>query len=296
MQIERPSFATFWAGGPLSPFETACIRSFTLRGYEVALFSYEQASNVPEGVTARDAREIAPREDLELFLIDGKPNLSHFSDYFRYLLFQNTRYIWIDSDILLLRKFDVSFGDALFAKESQNSICGAIMCIDSSNPSLARLIESTKAVMKKNLVWGETGPKLLTKIFEKSEVFDRAYEPACFFPIGYEDFWKAFLPEFREECEEASKDAYTVHLWNNIVTRLGFWKNIAPPLGSFLATRFSLDETINHFEGVYPANVMRQMVENWRLRKSGGDIGIRQLLYQIAPSIVRTAKHYAAAR
>ncbi|WP_131197027.1 hypothetical protein [Lichenihabitans psoromatis] len=184
----------------------------------------------------------------------------------------------------------------ILAKERADSICGAIMRLDKSNPKLGQLISATEAFMDHDLVWGATGPKLLSKVFGRSEVFGLAAETNVFFPIAHDDFWKVFLPEYRNECEAACANADTAHLWNNIVDRLGVWKKIAPPKGSYLSARFEADETLEFFTDTYPEAVMRQMIENWHMRKTGEDLGIRGLSRQIVPSAFRTARRYWPAR
>lgn len=291
MLEEVPSFATFWAGTHLSAFEASCLNSFVARGYETVIYSFDVIENVPAGVTLLDASEIVPLTALNRFLFDGKPNLSHFSDYFRYLLFVKTKHVWIDADMLMLRPIDFSVGRTLFACERHDSICGAILRLDSTKPELARLVSETEAVMDRNLSWGHT-QRLLTKVFGRAEVFSKAYEPKLFFPIPHDDFWKVLLPEFRDECAVLCKGGFTVHLWNNIVDRLGIWKMLAPPSKSFLAERFEADDSLRFFRDAYPDKIMRQMVENWLLRKDGGDLGIFNLSRQLVPSVFRTARHY----
>ena len=292
MPEATPSFATFWAGKHLSAFEAACLSSFATRGYQTIVYSYDVIENIPARVTLLDASEIAPMTALDRFLCDGQPNLSHFSDYFRYLLFMKTEHTWIDADMLMLRAIDRPLGRTVLARERADSICGAILRLDNTDTRLSRLISETEAVMDRNLLWGETGPRLLTKVFGRDAVFRNAYAPELFFPISHDDFWKVFLPEYSDECDVLCKNAFTVHLWNNIVDRLGVWKALAPPSGSFLARHFEADGSLCFFRDAYPEKVMSQMVENWRLRKNGADLGIANLSRQLVPSVFRTARHY----
>jgi hypothetical protein len=293
MQHEALSFASFWAGGTLPAYEAACLRSFAVRGYKIALYSFEVIRNVPGGVTLKDASEIAPADSLQRFHYKGKPNLAHFSDYFRYLMFRETEYIWVDTDMLLLAPITVALERTLLARESSNSINNAIIRLDNKGPELGRMISETEALMDRDQHWGATGPRLLTKLFRDSPIMRNVFETRLFFPIPHDDFWKPFLPEFREECEAARTGAFTLHLWNNIVSRLGVWKSIAPPAGSFLHHRFEQDGSLGLFSDIYPEGVMRQMIENWRMRKDGGDLGIVNLSRQIVPSMFRTLRHYA---
>ena len=284
-------FATFWQGA-LSPLEVACIGSYVKRGYEVCVYSYEPLLGLPEGAEARNAAEIAPKDSLGRFMYAGRPNLSHYSDYFRYLLFQKTDRIWVDADMFLVRTISEALPKNLLAREWQPSICGAIMRIDSQDTHLRSLIEKTEAAMGKDLLWGETGPLLLTKEFGKSALLETAVRPERFYAIDHDSFWKVFIPEYLDECRERTRLAWGVHLWNNIVDTLGYWKSVAPPKGSYLHSLLEADDLLGGFRDTYPASIMKSMVENYRLRKSGADLGIKQLSRQVLPSIARTYRHY----
>ncbi len=164
--------------------------------------------------------------------------------------------------------------------------CGWI----SGSPHLPELIRRTEALRDKDLVWGATGPRLLTAIFNRRDMFAASYDPPIFFPIHYNDFWKAFLPEFCRECEASCARAATMHLWNDRVVKLGVWKRFAPPAGSFLERCFAADGSLSLFDDLYPAEVMRNMIENWRIRCEGGDIGIGQWSRQAMPSLKLTLR------
>jgi hypothetical protein len=79
------SFATFWAGNGISPYELACLKSFGLHGYEVALFTYNELSDLPEGVHRQDAREILGREYMDSFILNERPSAGAQLDRFSLL-------------------------------------------------------------------------------------------------------------------------------------------------------------------------------------------------------------------
>jgi hypothetical protein len=282
--MPRPSFATFWAGTTVSAYEAACIASFLAEGYDITVFSYDRIENLPAGARLGDASAITEASNAQRFIIKGRPNLSHFSDLFRYALFRQTDHVWVDLDMLLLRPFDLPGYGQILAREDATTLCGAIMRLDRAHPALPTLIERTEALRDKEMVWGATGPRLLTAVFGRQAVMRDAYGPEKFFPIHYDDFWKVFLPEFREECEALSAQAVTTHLWNDRVMKLGVWKRFCPPAGSFLESRFRANGSLGFFEDTYPESVMRSMVENWRFRCEGGDIGLGQWLRRAWPS------------
>jgi hypothetical protein len=283
-----PSVASFWAGGQIPALDKACLLSFALTGHPVVLYSFEELEALPDGIEARDAREIAPRDAISAFTCEGRPSLSHFSDYFRYRLQARTPHIWIDTDMLSLRPLDFGPVTSLFAKETDRKICGAIFRMPSDDLVLADLSSRTERLMHTDLVWGATGPTLLTQVMWAAAIFDQAHPPKSFFPIHYDDFWKPFLPECTPECLEATRDAYTLHLWNNILVRMSIWKELAPPEGSFLWNCLHDRGVLQLFRHTYPADVMRQMVANWKFRKNGADLSMPKLAKQVFPSMART--------
>ena len=287
------NLATFWAGPSLPALDRACLASFANHGHTMSLYSFGEVRDLPEGVTWRDAASIVPRNSVDAFIYQGQPNLSHFSDYFRYRLFTATDEIWVDTDMVSLKPAPASLisvkkGHSLFAKETARSICGAIMRIDNADEKLAELLVRTERLMNTELVWGATGPRLLNQVLGLSSMLDRAYGPEVFYPVHYDLFWKPLLPEYLDECVALSRDAFTLHLWNNIVVRLGYWKEMAPPEGSFLYSAFREAGVLPLFKETYPAEVIRHMVTNWLFRKSGGDIGVLKVMRQLVPSVGRT--------
>ena len=286
MSTQRPAFATFWARGRLSAYEAACLASYTRHGYDITLYSYGDVANVPPGVIRRSAGDIVDEAFTDGFRIKGASSLSHFSDLFRYALFQKTSQVWVDSDMSLLRPIDVVLPQTLLAREDARTLCGAIMRLDHADKALATLVERAKAAASRDLIWGETGPDLLTAVFG-ADIASKAYGPKLFFPIHYDEIWKVFLPEHCEECETLCRDGYTLHLWNNIITKMGIWKDVLPPHGSYLERRFAEDGVAGLFQGVFPAPAMRHVIDNYRMRMTGGLSDLRRLAQLTVPGMKR---------
>ncbi len=286
-------FGTFWKGPRLSAFEASCLHSFVAAGHSITLFSHEPVANVPPGVLAGDAAGIADIAHVDAFRVGGAPSISHFSDYFRYRMFARTGLTWVDTDVLLLRGWQQDPGTSLLALETPGSICNAVMRLASTEPWLPQLIERTEALMHTSMRWGETGPRLITRLAGRQAVLAQAAPPSLYFPIHFDDFWKVFLPEHRDECSRLCEQARTLHLWNNIVDRLGFWKDHLPPPGSYLHGLFVEKGCAPFFDGVFPLRNMRQLVENWHARQTGSQLGIGSVLRQLLPSIRRTYRHHA---
>ena len=286
-------FATFWHGGDLSPYEAACLASFASYGYDVDLFSFRPMTNLPAGVANQDAREIVDEGTVEAFVVEGKPDMSHFSDYFRYKLFRQSDSFWIDSDMVCLRRLDRPIPVNLFVREQKDSLCAAIMRIASDHPCLPVLIEQTEAKMGAPLSWGATGPKLLTAYFGKTDILERAEPPNRFYPVHYTEFWKVFHPAFRDECRAFCEDADTLHLWNNLVVRAGIWKKFGPPEGSYLAEAFERAGCLKLFSELYPADVMGRLIENY-IARDGAELGLKRIARLLVPGVKNTLRRRVA--
>ncbi len=291
--MDDPHFATFWHGGDPSPYEAACLASFASYGYGVDVFSFRPLKDLPPGVANRDAHEVVDEGAVGAFLVEGKPDLSHFSDYFRYMLFLTSSSIWIDSDMVCLRRFDDQLPENLFVREQDDSLCAAIMRIASDHPCLPVLIAQTEALMGKPLVWGATGPKLLTAYFGKTDILRRAEPPNRFYPVHYTEFWKVFHPAFRDECDTFCAGADTLHLWNNLVVRAGVWKKFGPPRGSYLAEVFERADCLKLFHELYPAEVMSRMLENY-IARDGAELGLKRIARLIVPGVRNTLRRRVA--
>jgi Alpha 1,4-glycosyltransferase conserved region len=285
-------FGAFWYGGRLSAFEFCCLQSFVRNKHEITLFSYDKIENAPAGVKLCNANKIVKEEYTKRFLLGGKPSLTPFSNYFRYKMFLATDLVWVDADMFMLNSFAIRDDENLFALEDDDSICNAILRIARSEPLLPELIRRTELLMDKNLVWGQCGPKLVTEIFKDGSAGRELHPPHEFFPIHHFDFWKVFLPEHFDECAQACQNAKTIHLWNNIINRIGFWKNLLPPEGSYL---YSLLKEVGPgagFVGICPDYLVRNMTDNWRARWTGEDLRLKPLMKQFVPSIRKTLKYH----
>ncbi|NML29721.1 hypothetical protein [Paraburkholderia antibiotica] len=276
-------FASFWHGPELSPYEIACLNSFTLYGSEVALYSYEPIANLPPRVIAKDASTILPRDSLNDFPIHGVPSMAHFTDYFRFVMFTKTDEIWVDTDMLLLRDFDLSANGDLIGRETPTSICTALLRLDPAQPRLRDLIGRVEAMKGTELKWGATGPRLLTAVYGVKA----GLPESLFYPVHFDDYYKVFLPRYFDECAALCSDAYSLHLWNNRVVKMGLFKRIGPPAGSFLHHVFEQTGANELFREFYPANVMQTMIDNV-VDKVGGDEGVRKLL-RVGVPMVTTA-------
>jgi hypothetical protein len=179
----------------------------------------------------------------------------------------------------------------LVAREAPNRICPAILRLARNDARLPGLVAATEGKMDRELVWAETGPGLMTQVFGGDAIMRDALPSSYFFAISHTDFWRAFLPEEREWCERVTASSVGVHLWNNIVTSLGYWKKLAPPQGSFLHERFAEDGSLHLFSDCYPDQVITRMVQNYRNSLNGAALGVGSVLRQAVPSVRRSWRY-----
>ncbi|GJD35364.1 hypothetical protein [Methylobacterium aerolatum] len=283
------TLATFWAGSRLAALEMACLHSLVLRGYEVVLYSYDDIQSLPAGVTLRPAHDLAPRAYLNRFHYQGRPNYAHFADYFRWKIFEKTDFAWVDADILLLTPSHLIELPNLLIASDVEIVNNAVIKLDKNKLDLHLLIKNTEDLMDRDLLWGATGPRLLVKTFGlANEMFEHVYPENTFFPIHYDDIWKVLLPEYADECEGICRGAIGLHLYNNILTRIGIWKDLAPPVGSYLWNRLKEDDSLRFFEGTYPEPVMGRMIENFHFRSNGKDVTLRALATRLVPALMHS--------
>ena len=118
--------------------------------------------------------------------------------------------------------------------------------------------------------------------------------PADFMPMTFTDFYKVLLPEYAQECSAVCKDSKTIHLYNNIFDKIGLYKKLLPPRGSYLHQLFTQYGDADDFIGTYPESVMRKLIHGWHMRFSAECVGIATLTKQAVPAFVRTMRRLSA--
>jgi hypothetical protein len=278
--MEKAKFASFWHGGDLSSYEIACLTSFAAYGNEVSVYSYDPVPRLPAGIVAKDASQIASRDSLNDFPVNRVPSMAHFTDYFRFLLFTKTDEIWVDTDMLLLRPYDLVDVVQIIGLETAKSSCTALLRLDPYDRRLNELIQRVEMMKGTDIKWGDTGPRLLTSIYGVDSSLPEKY----FYPVHFDDYYKVFLPSYLDECAKACADSYSLHLWNNRLVKMALFKRIGPPVGSFLYQVFEKNGSNALFNEFYPTTVMQAMIHN-AVEKVGRDEGMRNLMRVAVPSV-----------
>lgn len=279
-------FATFWTGS-IDALERACLASFAQRAHQITLYSFERRE--PSALyDVRPAAEILDQGYIERFITDGRPNVAHFSDAFRLSLFARTEAIWIDCDLLLARDLTLDLTGNIFVREGRRTIIAALLRIADrriADHALAMIL----AQADKDLPWAAT-QNIIPKAISTAENHSHLLEPRLYNPVAADDFHKLLLPEHRAECDALCREAETIHLYNNILQKIGFYKNLLPPEGSALHALLKPFAAEAGFIGTYPAPVVRAMVEGWRSRFDGTDLGIGAVIRRVGPGLRTTAR------
>lgn len=276
--------ATFWEG-PVSALEKACLLSFVNQGYDVTFYSFSEPT-LDTGIKWRSAADILERDYLPRFITNGKPNIAHFADLFRLVLFQKTNAAWIDCDVISLGKHSSPWPAQVLVKEGNEHIINCVLRINDAK-TLDEAVRLTKEFMDRDVPWAATQyviPKALAFSGQRP-----ALSPASeFSPLGADEWAKFLLPEHYDECTERAANARTLHLFNNILQKVGYHKDVAPPEGSYLHAILQDQGLLGLFTGIYPADTVRNLAEGWALRFSARQAGFGALVRELVPSFRRT--------
>ncbi len=165
-----------WIGDCLSEIERLCIKSFLYHGHEFHLYCYDDIENIPVGATVHNADDILPKSQIYRSKNGG---LSSFSDYFRWLLLKKKGGMWVDMDVICLKKFDFP-DEIIFGLQSQHTVAigvlgfpadyflPKIMAKACDDVNLFQPIDTEKTLVKKNCpevsIWKREKPYLY-KVF-----------------------------------------------------------------------------------------------------------------------------------
>jgi hypothetical protein len=252
--VDECEFASFWHG-TLNAFAYACLSSFPQAGASLRVFTYDPDIELPPGVRRADARAICPDESLtRRFIANGKPSLAHFADMFRYRMMRQTAFCWVDTDILCLSKPTFGNDGFVFCRQADavgtSLVNNAVLRLPSTSPALAELITAADCAVDVDQKWGAIGPFLLTPVLNKHNLARHALDSHVCYPIEPEQFWKLFLPSYREWAETTARGANFVHLWSEAIVWSGYDFSACPPPGSYLHEAFGRLGALGRFRRV----------------------------------------------
>ncbi|MBB6091974.1 hypothetical protein HNQ60_000820 [Povalibacter uvarum] len=239
-----------WIGSPLSPLERACIASFLTRGHQFDLFTYEEIPGVPDGCRVLDAAEVLPRERVFAHSAGvGRGSVAAFSDCFRYELLYRHGGWWVDLDVFCLTD---SLPDAGFVvgRQGPTIINSAILRAPAGHPVVAAA-RSACETKSSEVEWGELGPDLLTRLMRQHGLDATAFPPEVFYPVDWQHYWAVLDPRRAADVLNRMRSAACIHLWNEMLRRIQFDKNVLPPQGSVLRSLYEASIGVSEFTHEY---------------------------------------------
>jgi len=224
MATDKQIIQGLWIGSELSVMEQLSIASFLGHGHEYHLYVYGEMKNVPARCVIKDANEILPAASV--FQYRQYPSYAGFANFFRYKLLLERGGWWADTDMICLQPFDFP-GAHVFASEVVNDtevLASAILKAPVNSEAMAYAWAVCQSKQPEDLVWGETGPRLLAAAVEKFSLAKFQQPAEVFCPIGYADWRKAIEPESHLRFNESTR---AIHLWNEMWRDAGQDKNAA---------------------------------------------------------------------
>jgi len=235
----REPVRSLWIGPRVSTLERLCISSFLANGHPFELYTYGAVEGLPLGTTVLDANEILPES--EIFLYSHRNSVAGFSNFFRFKLLAERGGWWVDLDVVCLRPFD--FGDDyVFASEmnfDERILSSAAIRVPGGSEFARYAWGVCQSKDRSRLVWGETGPRLVTAGVEVLGLGDYVRSVPTFCPVDYIR-WESVLQE--GAVQEFGPDTHAIHLWNEMWRLAGRSKDDAYPEGCLfeaLKRRFS---------------------------------------------------------
>ena len=252
---------SFWAAGALSPFEQLCIRSFLDHGHRYRLYSYENGLIVPAGTELLDAAMILPRERMYVLRSGvGAGSVSSFSNHFRYELLFRMGGWWVDTDVVCLAP-DLPGTAVFYALQGVDEVNGAVLRFPPEHPVMRQCRDAAERIGSA-VVWGQTGPTLLTAVLRERDLLARAAPQLVCYPLDWTQTSMLFDSDEAERVCELCRGAAVLHLWNEMLRRAGVNKFVGVPEGSFLDTLFGRHEVVFPQHPRYTADDIRRLESN----------------------------------
>ena len=137
-----PEIVTFWYG-PLDNLRRLCLRSQVAAGHKVTVYSFEPIPQLPDGVGNAEAEAILPysfAERLRPKAPDGvwiDRTMLQFADFFRMRLMAKRAGLWLDADVLLLKRVEIDPAKPYFAWEGPHQIGNSVLYLPPNDPIVA---------------------------------------------------------------------------------------------------------------------------------------------------------------
>jgi hypothetical protein len=164
---------------------------------------------------------------------------------------------WVDTDVLCLsERWPDADGKAVAGWQDDRLIAIGVLALP---PALAKECAVRSAAFGDNVVWGQTGPQLLTQVFREHGLSDMALDPAAFYPVHWSRWTDPFDVEEHSRTEAACAESITIHLWHELIRRSGFEKAWQPPRNTFFGRAVERHRTAHYFIPLGEEDYSRQI-------------------------------------
>jgi len=266
---ELATFQSFWHGGPLTPYEAACLASFVRKGHEFHLYTYHGDLEVPAGVKRCDAARILPPERYFTYgeeAREGAGSPAAFANLFRYKLLAESGGWWVDTDVFLVGD-TVPDGEVFAAFQESGLANSAVLRLPAGHPAAIDALRRCEEIGRGSR-WGETGPKLVTALFERHGLMADVAPMMTAYPVHYTEALDLMRPTRTAVLRERARGATFLHLWNEIFRRQKLDKTLRPPEDSLLRELFdSVGAT--GWRGECPRNLFDEHANDGAIRIPG---------------------------
>lgn len=211
-----------WIGSELSVMEQLSVASFLRNGHTYHLYVFEDVKNIPAGTIVKDANQILPSKNI--FQYTGSRSYAGFANFFRYKLLLERGGWWSDTDVVCLKPFDFSEEYVFASEKFKNKVlltCGVLKAPAGSDV-MAFAWGACQTKDPGDLVWGETGSRLLTEAVKKFSLGQYQKSHLVFCPLDYLEWNRVLEPTAEITFDETT---CAIHLWNEMWRSAGQDKN-----------------------------------------------------------------------
>jgi hypothetical protein len=126
------------------------------------------------------------------------------------------------------------------------------------HPVMERCLEQATK-LGRAVKWGDTGPRLLTRVLTECGLIDRAAPASVCYPIHYSQALDALRPSRAAGVARQTETSLFLHLWNEMLNFRGVQKTCLPPKGSLL--RQWIDKyPVEGWTGEYDERTLEQVL------------------------------------
>lgn len=227
-----------WIGDSISILERMCINSFLKNGYDYHLYTYGEVKNVPSEVIIKDGNEILDKSELYTY---KNTSYSAISNRFRFELLYKKGGIWVDTDVVCIKNYDIDKDEYIIFSESnkkynEQKIGACILKFPKEDPILLDAIQMCKDkkqdLIDGTLPWG-LGPMTVKAMVDKYNLqkyvkpWKFANSCSCHHVLSMIDpkFDTKDPHGYVDNINNLSDETYFIHLWHEFWRRNNIDKN-----------------------------------------------------------------------